>query len=66
MIERVFIAGTGLIGASVGLALREAGFAGEIVGSGPTEATLETARQILAIDRWVSRADAVDGEAAKG
>lgn len=33
MIERVLILGTGLIGASVGLALREGGFAGEIVGS---------------------------------
>lgn len=64
MIERVFIAGTGLIGASVGLALREAGFGGQVVGSGPTEATLETARQMGAIDRWVARADA-ETEAAK-
>ncbi len=32
MMERVAIVGTGLIGASVGLALREAGFAGEIAG----------------------------------
>lgn len=32
MMERVAIIGTGLIGASVGLALREAGFAGKIVG----------------------------------
>ena len=32
MMERVAILGTGLIGASVGLALREAGFAGEITG----------------------------------
>ena len=64
MIERVFIAGTGLIGASVGLALREAGFSGEIVGTGPTEATLETARQMGAIDRWVVRAEA-ESEAAK-
>ncbi|HXE09023.1 MAG TPA: prephenate dehydrogenase/arogenate dehydrogenase family protein [Acidobacteriaceae bacterium] len=67
MIERVFIAGTGLIGASVGLALREAGFRGdgfEIVGTGPTEATLETARQMGAIDHWVPRADA-QGEAAR-
>jgi prephenate dehydrogenase len=63
MIERVFIAGTGLIGASVGLALREAGFRGEIVGTGPTEATLETARRMGAIDRWVPRANA-EAEAA--
>src|ERR1700712_4726017 len=32
MIDRVTIVGTGLIGASVGLALRAAGFAGEITG----------------------------------
>lgn len=64
MIERVFIAGTGLIGASVGLALRDAGFRGAIVGTGPTEATLETAQKLGAIDRWVPRANA-DSEAAK-
>lgn len=64
MIERVFIAGTGLIGASVGLALRDAGFRGDIVGTGPTEATLATAQKTGAIDRWVPRANA-DSEAAK-
>src|SRR5579884_3097846 len=64
MIERVFIAGTGLIGASVGLALRETGFTGETVGTGPTEATLETARRMGAIDRWVARGEA-GNEAAK-
>ena len=32
MMESVAIVGTGLIGASVGLALRKAGFRGEIVG----------------------------------
>jgi len=64
MIERVFIAGTGLIGASIGLALREAGFAGEIVGTGPTEATLKQARQMGAIDRFVLR-DGAETEAAK-
>jgi prephenate dehydrogenase len=64
MIERVFLFGTGLIGASVGLALREAGFGGAIVGTGPTEATLETARQMGAIDRWIARTDA-EAEAAK-
>jgi prephenate dehydrogenase len=64
MIERVFIAGTGLIGASIGFALREAGFAGEIVGTGPTEATLKHARQMGAIDRFVLR-DGAETEAAK-
>ncbi len=32
MIESVAIVGTGLIGASIGLALRRAGFSGKIVG----------------------------------
>jgi len=41
MIENIAIVGTGLIGASIGLALRRAGFAGEIVGidTNPDEAT---------------------------
>ncbi len=34
MIERITILGTGLIGASIGLGLRAAGFAGEITGLG--------------------------------
>ena len=49
MFERVTIVGTGLIGASVGLALREAGFAGEITGVDPNPAELEAARSIGAI-----------------
>jgi prephenate dehydrogenase len=57
MIERVFIAGTGLIGASIGLALRAQGFHGEIIGTGRTDATLETAQAMGAIDRWVASAD---------
>lgn len=56
--RRVLIVGTGLIGASVGLALRAAGFDGEIIGTGPTEQTLETARTLGAIDRWHARDDA--------
>jgi prephenate dehydrogenase len=32
MIERIFILGTGLLGTSVGLALRDAGFRGSITG----------------------------------
>jgi prephenate dehydrogenase len=58
MMHRVFIVGTGLIGASAGLALRAAGFDGEIVGTGPTEKTLTIARERGAIDTWVARADA--------
>jgi prephenate dehydrogenase len=63
MIRRVFIVGTGLIGASVGLALRAAGFDGKIVGTGPTEETLTIARDRGAIDLWCAR-DAADSEAA--
>ena len=55
MIRRVLIVGTGLIGGSIGLALRAAGFTGEIIGTGPTEKTLETAQELGAIDRWQER-----------
>jgi len=49
-IERVAIVGVGLIGGSFGLALKEAGFSGEIVGvSRP--ATIEAALEHGAIDR---------------
>ena len=63
MARRVLIVGTGLIGASAGLALRAQGFDGEIVGTGPTEQTLTIAREMGAIDSWVAR-DAVDAVAA--
>ena len=58
MARRILIVGTGLIGASIGLALRAAGFDGEIVGTGPTEATLTTASEMGAIDTWLGREDA--------
>jgi prephenate dehydrogenase len=63
MIRRILIVGTGLIGSSIGLALRAAGFAGEIIGTGPTTETLETAQAIGAIDFSCVRetADAVAG-----
>jgi len=64
MTERIFIVGTGLIGASVGLALRSAGFNGKIVGTGPTERTLIIAKKMGAIDAWVPRDDA-EATAAK-
>ena len=57
MINRILIVGTGLIGASTGLALRAAGFTGEIIGAGPTEATLTTALQMGAIDRFLPPAE---------
>jgi prephenate dehydrogenase len=58
MMRRVLIVGTGLIGGSIGLALRAAGFDGEIVGSGPTAGTLETAQSLGAIDSWCARDEA--------
>ena len=56
--KRVAIAGTGLIGASFGLALRSAGFGGEIVGvSSPGAIAAATAAG--AIDRGAPLAEAV-------
>ena len=63
MERRILIVGTGLIGASTGLALRAAGFDGKIVGTGPTERTLTIAQSMGAIDSWVAR-DAADAVAA--
>jgi prephenate dehydrogenase len=53
--RRILIVGTGLIGASVGLALRANGFDGEIIGTGPTEKTLMIAQEMGAIDAWYLR-----------
>lgn len=50
MIERVLIVGTGLIGASVGLALRVAGFAGRIDGWDQSTLELKTAVAVGALD----------------
>ena len=61
--RQVLIVGTGLIGASVGLALRAAGFDGEIIGTGPTAETLTIARDIGAIDSFHAR-DGADSVAA--
>lgn len=49
-IERVTIVGTGLLGGSVGLSLRRAGFEGRIIGAGPRQATLDRARAAGCID----------------
>ena len=48
--ERVFIIGTGLIGASTGLALRAAGFAGRIDGWDASSLEMAAAVQMGAID----------------
>jgi prephenate dehydrogenase len=54
MIERIAILGTGLLGTSVGLALRAAGFQGTIVGWNRNRASAETALGMDAIDRIAS------------
>lgn len=51
MIQTITIVGTGLIGASTGLALRRARFAGEILGFDAQAAELEAAQSAGAIDR---------------
>jgi prephenate dehydrogenase len=61
MMERVLIIGTGLIGASTGLALRAAGFAGRIDGWDASSLEMAAAVQMRAIDgRAGSREDAVE------
>lgn len=50
MIERIAILGTGLLGTSVGLALRAAGFEGSIVGWNRSRGQAETTRALGAID----------------
>jgi prephenate dehydrogenase len=61
MINRILILGTGLIGASTGLALRASGFTGEIAGFDASASELETAQAAGAIDVFArSRADALD------
>jgi prephenate dehydrogenase len=55
--ERVFIIGTGLIGASTGLALRAAGFAGRIDGWDTSSLEMAAAVQMGAIDGRASNRD---------
>jgi prephenate dehydrogenase len=50
MMERVLIVGTGLIGASIGLALRAAGFTGRIDGWDQSSLELGAAQQMGAVD----------------
>ena len=57
MIERITIIGTGLIGASIGLALREAGFAGELSGIDSNAAQREAALKIGAINSATNEID---------
>ncbi len=55
--EKVAIVGTGLIGASFGLALRKAGFTGEILGVS-SERAIGDAAAAGAIDRGATLAEA--------
>jgi prephenate dehydrogenase len=50
--KRTAIVGVGLIGGSLGLALKQHGLSEEVVGVGYREATLEAARNAGAVDRW--------------
>ena len=50
-VRSVAVIGTGLLGTSLGLALRRLGFTGSILGVGRNEATLDHARQRGGIDR---------------
>jgi prephenate dehydrogenase len=59
--ERIFIIGTGLIGASTGLALRAAGFGGRIDGWDTSQLEMASAVQMGAIDgRAASRENALE------
>src|SRR6201985_1656403 len=59
--DRVFIIGTGMIGASTGLALRAAGFAGRIDGWDMSQLEMAAAVQMGAIDgRAANRDDALE------
>jgi prephenate dehydrogenase len=49
MIEKILIVGTGLIGASVGLALRESGFTGSIIGWDKQREEAQTALDLDAL-----------------
>ncbi len=52
LFERTTIIGVGLIGGSLGLALKERGLASQIIGVGYRESTLRTAQERGAIDCW--------------
>ena len=58
----VALVGVGLIGGSIGLALRTRKLASEVIGVGRDQATLDQARRLGAIDRGTT--DMADGVAA--
>jgi prephenate dehydrogenase len=57
--RRILIVGTGLIGASVGLALKANGFEGEVAGWDASAEELQAALKGKAIDRALERREAV-------
>jgi prephenate dehydrogenase len=57
--KRVLIVGTGLIGASVGLALKANGFEGEVAGWDASAEELQAAVGCKAVDRALERREAV-------
>lgn len=60
--QKLVIYGVGLLGGSLGMALRRRAMAAEIVGLGRSQERLERARQLGAIDRGVTRAaEALEG-----
>lgn len=51
-VDRLTVIGVGLIGGSLALALKEAGFVGEVVGCGRGKPNLEVALELGIIDRY--------------
>jgi prephenate dehydrogenase len=58
IVDKLAIVGTGLIGGSLALALKQAGAVGEVLGVGRSAASLELAKQRGLIDRAVDWAQA--------
>ena len=62
MYSKVTIVGVGLMGGSLGMALKEKGLAKEVIGWGRNERRLDGARELGAIDRWTrDRGEALAG-----
>ena len=62
--ERVLMIGTGLIGASVGLALKASGFQGDVLGWDANAEELKKAVEVKAIDRALTKNEALDPDVA--
>ena len=62
-LNSVVICGVGLIGGSVGMAVRKRGLAQEVIGVGPSQASLERAVELGALDRGCLDLEAAVGSA---